>query len=81
MNKNVAATRADIGPVFNVANLLTDSVGRFGWLEWGGPPIQLRAYVHTDQRNPHAWLYRKQDLALCHGELQAYVNIGLCDVI
>ena len=30
MNKNVAATRPDFGLVFNIENLLTVSVGRFG---------------------------------------------------
>ena len=30
INKNVAATRPDLGPVFNLDHLLTVSVWRFG---------------------------------------------------
>jgi hypothetical protein len=78
MNKNVAATRPDIGPVFNLTNLLTDSVGRFGWLEWGSPQYdyvptcrgQHRPKIPTCLTTPQA---RSGTLSWC--ELQAYVNM------
>jgi hypothetical protein len=59
MNKNVAATCPDLGPVFKIANLLTHPVGDFGWLEGGGgggvprnTTTCLHAKVNTDQKNP-----------------------------